>query len=1179
MYLSKLSIHGFKSFAAATELQFNPGITAIVGPNGTGKSNIVDALRWVIGEQRVRILRSDKMNSIIFNGSEKRRPLGMAEVELTIENSRQILPIEFTVVTLGRRVYRSGEAEYLLNGTPCRLRDIQDMFLDTGMGAGAYSVIELKMIDDILSDKAQDRRRLFEEAAGLTKYKQRRSQAIRKLEITQADLARVFDLTDEISKRVSGLKRQATTAARYRKYQKRAQALEYTLLKLECAGLESEAAAIASQLQVSEDELVGWVSRTSVDEAAVQSLRSALITAEHSAGTNQEALNDHHAQIAKTDATLTLTREKLSVIQRDLARLSNEKAEDKSRAKALDKQSRRLRDELKEAAERAEQASEALAGTESRMQSTRHQLQARQEALRQQRSERQQFSDTLIEYRRKLDQCESRITWLTDERSRLADQAKTHVTDLEAIQLRLAKATAERDELEQVLQGAATDLEAAERTHTEFSGAISDLSERLNGVGRDKAVRTTEIQLLESLIQSREDFPDGVRYLVEEGAAGPIRTVSDVITCSPEHRAMLAAALGEFGACIIVSSRKEALEVIDTLKANSQGRAHLVMLDEVGQEPTASEPSRHSGQRLRDVIEVQSQDCVPLIDVLLRNIYCVDTLDQVDSLPQSRSAQAARYVTPTGEWLDERGFMHGGSLATLAVQTHLDRRDTLKKSKQELTELEATGHKLDLDRAELEKALANLNLAVLAKAVHSAEIQLQSAQHTTRRLSDEQTLHVQQQDQVHQQLKRISDELDSQESDRQQLQRLLDSAETDDARAKASVEEADEVLVHLQQKAQQAQDEFAAKSVDAVAAKTQCNALQRDLDRIDTSKSELDHKKEKRKQERMLLDVRQATLTQEIEELKRSLKTKRSQHSGLEDTVRVDKDRIMQLRVKLKDLEDRLRKLRREREVAQSKVTKYQMQQVAVETRLNEVVRRVEASEPVEAVVEEQMTEEAMREEIDSLNRRMQSMGRVNALALEEYEEEKKRLEFITDQCTDLQDAETTLNQTIAEINVTAKRRFEGVMDVIRENFQELFEELFGAGATCDVVLSDSGNVLESPIEIMAKPRGKRPISISQLSSGEKTLTAIALLFAIYMVKPSPFCFLDEVDAPLDDANIDRYMRLIRRFAEDTQFVLVTHNKRTMEMADRLYGVTMQEQGVSSMVGVQFEEALAYASP
>lgn len=1177
MYLSSLDIHGFKSFATATELRFDSGITAIVGPNGSGKSNIVDALRWVIGEQRVRILRSDKMNNIIFNGSAKRRPLGMAEVQLTIENSRQVLPVEYTEITIGRRVYRSGEAEYLLNGTPCRLRDIQDLFSDTGMGAGAYSVIELKMIDEILSDKTQDRRRLFEEAAGLTKYKQRRSQAIRKLEITQADLARVYDLTEEISRRVSSLKRQAATAARYRRYRDRARVLDYTLLQLEREGLEADGDAINSNMQRYEDELTRWISRTSIDEATVESLRSTLIAAENAAGANQKAFLDHQTHVTRLEADLALNQEKQLTINRDRKRLDEEQAADQGRASDLVEEARRLGLELNDAETAAETAKAALAEAARTMTAAREKLAAHQDALREQRSHRQRYSESLSQHSRELDRSENRKAWLDEERKRLERSLKSLEVQGREVGQRLTDARSKRTDQYNAWQAAQEKYEADRKKHDDLSNSVSEITRRLNDTGRNSAARAAEIEMLEALIASREDFPDGVRFLIEDGVSGSVRTVSDVVTCAPKHHAALAAALGEYGACIIVRSRKDAFELIRALQSASQGRILTVALDEIKSSPSAARAGGHLHSALRDNVRVLDDECATLIDLLLHNVYCVDSLAQAEIQSNGASGPAARFVTPAGEWLDGKGFMHGGGQARAVVEEHLQRRDSLEQTRQDQGRLESLLESLGNDRDKLNQHLIDLDIASVGAAVHAAEQGYRSAQEQVHRFRDEHEALEKQLNGTRQRLGKIQDDIIQVQRDIREFRERTSSAASEHTRAREMVHESNESLGRLQNVAQKAQDEFASRNAEAIEARTRHETLQRDLARVRSAESELTSRVERRKRDSVLLEAGRATLEQETEELQESIRDQHGRRDGLDKRVHGDKNKIMRLRVDLKQVEDRLRKLRRGREAAQKQVTEHQMKQVEVRTRLTDVNRRIAECGELESIADEELTEDAMRKERNELRSKMQGMGRVNALALEEYEKEKERLDFMESQCTDLQDAESTLNQTISEINVAATRRFMDVFDIIRNNFQELFEELFGAGATCDLVLPDADDILESPIDIMAKPRGKRPVGITQLSSGEKTLTAIALLFAIYMVKPSPFCFLDEVDAPLDDANIDRYMRLIRRFAVDTQFILVTHNKRTMEMADRLYGITMQEQGVSSMVGVQFEQALAIA--
>ena len=1177
MYLSSLDIHGFKSFATATELRFDAGITAIVGPNGSGKSNIVDALRWVIGEQRVRILRSDKMNNIIFNGSAKRRPLGMAEVRLTIENSRQVLPVEYSVITIGRRLYRSGEAEYLLNGTPCRLRDIQDLFSDTGMGAGAYSVIELKMIDEILSDKTQDRRRLFEEAAGLTKYKQRRSQAIRKLDITQADLARVHDLTEEISRRTESLKRQAAVAARHKRYEERIQELDYTLLQMERHNLELDKAAVTEQLQQLEDELTRWITQGSVDEASVETVRSALIAAESSAASNTKNLNDHRTTVTGLEADLRIVQEKQASLKRELKRIEQEDADDQGRHQDHSSQAKALRKGIGDAELIEQKKSADLEAAENTLRSARAELQKQQEKLHRLRSAQQQLVDEHAIARRDLARYESSQTWLTEDGQRLEQDKsllESAIAEREADRLQLQSKCKDQVQAEQV---ATSRFVEAREKHDRLLAQIGSAEQALQTLKQEAAAKAAESETLQSLVASREEFPDAVRFLSESVEFSHLRTISDVVTCSPDHQSLLAAALGEYGACIVAPSYDEAVRILHFLKSQGQGRAMVAALDRVPTKLASQQADTRVGQSLRDFVVIKDDTCGTLINWLLQDVICVDTLDQAANQQKTNPRRPMRYVTADGEWLDDYGFVHGGGQSTAPVLTQLSRRDALDKCKDALRVLDDKIARQQDRRARLGAQVADLNLEVLREAGESAAAKSQLMQQELRSLEDQlATLRVQS-DQLQQRERQVEEKLASSGSMVQKLRSRAAKIDADCGVANEAVLEAGKDLDGLQGTAQQAHDVFAEKKAEAVKAKAQCGALQRQLDMVLASQAELSGRIESRQRSGLHLEAQRASNDQKLSEFEQVLRTERGRRGGLDEAVQADSKQLMRLRVKLNRLEENLRKLRRGRETAQSRVTEQQMQHVALSTRLEDVISRMEEFPSPMAVSGEVTDPEALLNELNALKKKMRGMGRVNALALEEYEEEKQRLEFMTGQCRDLQEAEATLARTIQEINVAAANQFSEVFDVIRGNFQELFEELFGSGATCDLVLANEDDVLESPIDIMAKPRGKRPVNINQLSSGEKTLTAIALLFSIYMVKPSPFCFLDEVDAPLDDANIDRYMRLIRRFADDTQFVLVTHNKRTMEMADRLYGITMQERGVSSMVGVQFEQALAIA--
>ena len=1184
MYLSKLELHGFKSFAAPTALHFDPGITAIVGPNGCGKSNIVDAVRWVIGEQRARILRSEKMENVIFNGTSKRRPLGLAEVQLTIENTRGVLPTEYSEVTLGRRLYRSGESEYLLNGVPCRLKDIVDLFMDTGMGAGAYSVIELKMVEEILSDNAQDRRHLFEEAAGITKYKLRRGQALRKLDTTQADLTRLRDLTEEIEKRVRSLKRQASRAARHRDLEERLHHLELTLAQAEYTRLTERARQLDAEKQHFHDELEGYTAQMAADEARLEALRTALIAQEQDLSEHQQRLAAHEQEVRALEADLRLVEQRLETTRRDRERTLREAEEATQQRAGLEKQTAAVEEAEAEALPARDAAERLLEEAAHARDAARRRAEEHREALHDLRHREQAAQDRYAADLRALDRLANRLDLLTRERAALTEQIAEHEAGQatqrdarEAARVWLEDARARRD--------AARD--AFEKTEMEHEGARTRLDaaiDVLRRLERRHDAALAEAQVLDSLVASFDEFSDAVQFLAASPAWAPpeVRTVADVLTCAPEHRLALDAALGDLGACLVVRSEEDAYRAATLLRAEQKGQATFLLLDRLRGDDRPP-PGASGGTPMQALVQAEAPRFAPLVPMLLRDCYFAETLEAAQAHAQQMDAPA-RHITAAGEWVDARGLVHAGDARaeTSATASRLGRREQLREAREHVArlqdELDAAATAVEAARA----ALDALPLDAHRHAVAEAEQQLAEAERLHTRHRVEQDAAARRQAELAERLAALEAEAADRQKERAPLEDAAADAAAEIEALRAERETAEDAFQQAEAASRSAQDRFAEANVAAVEARNRVETLRRDRERTRQDLEALAQRAETRSARLGSLADTIRGAEEDRAALGERLEATRAQRGGLEDAVAQSRTALLQQRADVDVVEARLRKLRQAREQSLREENVRAVRQAEIQTRTEDLLASVHDAfgralpdEPVP--MEADFNEAAARQEVQSLRQSIKNLGSVNALALDEYEEEKERLDFMTSQMDDLERAEATLLETIDEINTTAAARFAETYEAIRTSFRMLFTELFGQEAAADLALADPDDPLESPIDIVARPRGKRPVGISQLSSGEKTLTAIALLFAIYLVKPSPFCLLDEVDAPLDDANVDRFMRLIRRFAEDTQFILVTHNKRTMEMADRLYGITMQEQGISRLVGVRFEDALEMA--
>ena len=1151
-------------------------------------SNVVDAVRWVIGEQRARILRSEKMENVIFNGTSKRRPFGLAEVQLTIENTRGVLPIEYSEVTLTRRLYRSGESEYLLNGTPCRLRDIVELFMDTGMGAGAYSVIELKMIDEILSDNAYDRRHLFEEAAGITKYKQRRGQALRKLDSTQADLTRLRDLTEEIEKRVRSLKRQAAKATRHKEIETRLHRMELSLAQEEYDRLTEQEHVLRAEIQTLQDALEEHTAQLARGEAGLEALRKTRIDHEQALAEHQQQLNEHMGAVRDLEADARLERERLDTAHRDRDRTAREQSAAKKQRVILKNDTERLDAALAEAEPLQIEADYVLRVAQEARDEARAASTTRREALRELRLREQQLAEERSATYRRLDRLTNRLELLEQERERTREQVRAFDASTREQETQAQHAKQRTKTAEGVLEAARNALSEVEQEHEVESHRLEEAIDGRRQIERQYDAANAEIHVLQSLVSSFDEFPDAVQFLTTSPAwtGGEFMTVADILTCDAEHRTALDAALEDLSACLVVETEHEAYQAVSLLRAEQKGRTTFLILDRLPPAAPAHDalPGINGAAPMQHLVRVNDPAYEGLASLLLRDCYFIDSLEEAEALARQSTGQA-RFIAANGEWSDARGLVHAGSEQSVPSPTsdRMARRERLDTVREHVAELEIELEHQAATTDAIRAALATLPLEACRRTWTEAGQACADAEREHARLVFEQETLERNSADLASRLETVETEITAGQATVEPLPSAVADTVSRLAALRGEREAAEAVFQDAEAESRAAQDRFGQANVTAVEARNQCDNLRRDLDRTRREGEALEQRADELQTHFEMLRQTIDTTEEKGNRLQQQLGEIRAQRAGLETDVAEARTALLQSKVGIDQVEVRLRKLRQTREEAMREENTRAVRQAEIHTRKEDLIESIREGfgialgvDPVE--IDEDLDETTVRDEVQELRRKIKTLGSVNALALEEYEAQRERYEFMAAQKDDLEKAEATLLETIDEINTTAARRFSETYEAIRANFRDLFAELFGHDASADLQLVDPNDPLESPIEIVAKPRGKRPVHIAQLSSGEKTLTAIGLLFAIYLVKPSPFCFLDEVDAPLDDANIDRFMQLIRRFSDHTQFILVTHNKRTMELADRLYGITMQEQGVSRLVGVQFEEAMAMAS-
>jgi chromosome segregation protein len=1173
MYLSKLDMVGFKSFGLKTELDFTDGVTAIVGPNGCGKTNVVDAIRWVLGEQKTSMLRADSMDQVIFNGSRIRKPLGMAEVSLTIENNKQILPTEYSQVVITRRLFRNGESQYLLNRTQCRLRDITDLFMDTGMGSDAYSVIELKMIETILSDKADERRHLFEEAAGVTKYKARRREAQRKLEAAQRDISRVQDIAREVQKTVNSLGRQAEKAKQHQELSTRLRELDRILFAFEYAEeylllmqLSARVADVRHRRQQHEEELVALESRAQSAESEHQQTESDL-----RAALGHE--NDVRGSLADVQQSISVLHERIHATERALERLDREQDESQTQQSSMSEELGNLRErvirvdgQITETSAAHDSQGGITRQSHAVLESVRQEVTARRDELAAARA-------TLSERVSVADRCRIQIEALHRRRTDIEHRQRQAHERLNEVEQQIAREGADLPQIDQQLSEAESRLHTAEQRQIDLQARRETLQKDSEDLRAALAHSRASLEFLSGLVDTTESS----KFLMntpEWQPSGEKLTLAEIINTDPDYRVAIEAALGEAGRYFVVASRAEAQQAISALSKNNVGKATFLCRDAI--RPVAEPPSTVDAEGAigwaSEIVKADDQLRSALRGVL-GGILVVSSVEAAWSAATQPGVQAA--VTLAGEIVHASGAVRGGS-ASRTEGVRVGRRERIDQLRSSIEGLEREVDATDLRLREVKDELSTIDLRRLGDEVRKVALMRNDRQQRIDSMRSRiEDVHAQQ-GALHQEILTMQSELDGLSAELTDAELNVTQAQTHASAIQLQLDTAASAMSDREREHTEHVASLRNVELHLVRLQGEMQTLRSDEGRLASQSMTIEQRREQRDNERTDLRNQRGQL--------------QHAHQQQSDQAAVTSARLTEVKSQREALDLRVREcaatatalseeVRRCRKSLETVIT----EQYDADVRHNEVtvrmeshVRRATEELDMQVPVNPEMPQtgqsvEEIRADVLELRRRLTTMGNVNFLALEEHDRENERLQFLIQQLADLTNSERTLNETIAEINQTAREKFTATFEQIRSNFTMLFKMLFSEDDEADLqmVESEDGDPLECTIDITAKPRGKRPHSIEMLSGGEKTLTAIALLFGIYLVKPSPFCILDEVDAPLDDANIDRYLKIIRKFSENTQFMMITHNKKTMEAADTLYGVTMEEPAVSKVVSVQ----------
>jgi len=1173
MFISRLEMSGFKSFASKSSIDFRAGVMAVVGPNGCGKSNIVDAVRWVLGEQRTHALRADKMEAVIFNGAAKRRPVGMAEVILTIENDKGVLPSPYTQVELARRLSRSGDSEYSINRTPTRLRDVQELFADTGFSHSAYSIIELPMVEGIINGPAESRRSLFEEAAGVSKFKSRRIAAERRLENTRESLDRLKDVYGEVEKSYQALKRQSGKAKRYQSLSRALQLRLLADLSKERLDISGRRGPTEERLRALEGELAGAEGQSVKLSSELLKLEADDLMLEGKVSRAMESLKRIERREAELDGELALVKQRQAHLAGELGdadrrrgelknaieRSTRIEAETTTESEALAKQlaekeadKKRLEGEAKRLGEETQEARRKLEVLRNAQSELERQIAATGDAIRRNRVERERLAGAIASVKKRKSDLELAAGQLTSRIGQLESSAKSH---RESVQ----EKRSERERL-------TGEVETARKSLAEAHGDAARL-----GAASEAAKGSL------SAHRSREGSSAGLPKALRQ-AAGDKRLIAlaERIDCLPEHRAAVAAALRPLLDAVDRDSIEELLALAGKFEKGEAAALRFPGVSRTGVRPPL--PERVNAVAGPDLIAGEGE-LADFLRARLGDLVLVENRQALGSLSVWAATHRVRLATSEGELLEPDGVLYAGRIdpeayrvgwqkklgelerkASEALAAHQAAQTALKSRTDELTALEKrlSDSRRSYQQIEDELATTERGLAGAKGDLEQNKARAKEAVAEEERLLRELSTIPEATPEANLAEQELAGRLQNAKAEREQAQsevQRLESAflKTSDDRAAASG-----AAASLTERLTTAKNRREGAIREAASATQRLAEMEA---RLATAEAEQGRSVQAGENITAQLDL--------VRKEKQEVTTALDAAKGQRAEVVANKQQVSGAVKKAQDLQKHLT----------AEQGKLETDAVTYRERLRELDRRLtEDAGANPATITERTPEQAEAEiaelglaEVshEQLKVRIQALGPVNMLALEELTQVEERYRFLTDQRKDLEGGIELLTETIDRINHEARRRFRETFDQVDANFQNLFRTLFEGGEAR--ITLESGDPLEADIRIWATPSGKKMQGLGMLSGGEKALTAISLLFAVYLVRPSPFCILDEVDAPLDDANVARFNRLIRQFSKETQFLIVTHNKRTMEAADSLIGVTLADDGTSQLVSVRLE--------
>ncbi len=1169
MRLKRLTIKGFKSFADETVINFSENLIGIVGPNGSGKSNIVDSIRWVLGEQKTSELRLENMSDVLFNGTKARKEGRVAKVTLSFDNTKNILPTEYNEVSISRILYRDGTSEYRLNDVTCRKKDITTLFLDSGIGSNSYAIISLNMVEDILHDKGGSRRYMIEQAAGISKYKVRKKETLSKLRSTAEDLERVSDLLYEIEKSMSSFERQAKRTEKYNLLKEEYKELSINISKREIKEISDQLKSLREKLQQEEDQKIHLEKEINEKSAVLERLKVRILEAEKSLSQDQQTFNALIEKLGRTENEKNLLNQQVINSQERLRDIAQDEVQ-------LKESVERSTEQIEIAVEKKEAYSAQLNESKANLESANEQyltlqgiyqdLRLQEKKIKDEVAAKQQIKSNtereLESYKTKVELIKGDIEKLEERRASFESTQGQKLKDYEELKEDFEILKTQNEQLEATIE----DLESQD---ADLFAQINDTRGKKNKKELEESSLQQRIKFLQNVIEKNEGVPESTKFLLKQNKN--LSLFSDIITVDDDRYTSIIELFFEpYLHYLVARDRAEALRYYQSVREAQKGKVKVFVLEDFGAKPTVAKPDLIP---ITEVISVQA-GYESLVEHIAHRVYIYS--GPINGLRDMNLDHEDIILSNEGYLIYGQGEIYGGS-NTLFEGVQLGRKQILEKlysSKDkiidEIERIEGEVIKLKnekqqiqikLENAKKERKLKSREAQQKQQAVYQLESSLYNFKENISQID-------RQKDDKRAQLEEAQQHVIVKEKQLEELSAMkIDELSDDELTGKIAdiygqMAVASESKEKSQQKVYELQGQVNILTKEVEFHQNTKKSVEARVNNIDGERETLSNKIKEGEYHLALTKTKLSKLYEERE----TLQSKLSEH---EDSYYKEKGKIFEREKELSEYRSKLNQRESVITALNEKMSNAKFELKAVHDR-NEIEFgfRIMEVNIDEAYLSIDLNQLKLKK--SKLQDKIKGFGEINPMAITAYNEIKERHEHITKERNDIFEAKESLEATIAEIEEAASIKFNESLSQIRENFKNVFQGLFSEDDDCDIILMDTDDPLEARIEIVAKPKGKRPKSINQLSGGEKTLTAASFLFALYLLKPAPFCIFDEVDAPLDDVNVQKFNKIIRKFSQDSQFIMITHNKLTMAEVDILYGVFLKEQGVSGVSAVDF---------